>query len=340
MKFVKFMKGFSRRTKIILVSVLLLFGGFMYYRNSKANASVETAKVTKGTIKEEMVLSGTVSADEYAKLTFAGSGELTFMGVKEGQEVKKGEKLASLDTTILYQSYLQAQASLRRYQASLDSTYDTVQGHTTNESFAQIEARTIAETNKDNAYRAFVAAQENLSNATLKAPFDGVVSSITYPFTGINTFSTTPQIEILNPSTLYLDVSADQTEVIRLKVGQNVTIIFDSFPDKELSGKVDYVGLTPKAGEVGSVYSVKVTFVDLDGLNGIIKMGMTGDVKFTLSEKENVLQVPQKFIKSEKDGKYLYVGSKKNKVKIEVGIEGEDNAEIMGAIEEGDLIFN
>ena len=333
---------FKTRRRVLFFLIIITTGilGWRYFA-SKRNGEVETARVYKGTVREELILSGEIKAEMHASLNFLSSGELDYIGVSEGEQVKKGQVLARLDMTAANQTYLQAEADLRRYEASLDKTYDDVQGHEKDESFAQRETRTIAETNRDKAYRSYLIAQKNLGNSSLKAPFDGIVASITHPFSGINTTLTESQIEIVNPQTIYFEVSADQTEVNQISNGQKVAIILDSFPDQEYEGVVEFVGLTPKQGEVGAVYKVKVKFTNGNFDVTKFKIGMTGDAKFVLSQKENVLFVPPEFVNSDTTGKYLKVGDAKNKTFIETGLEGEEAIEIKSdKIKEGDIVYD
>lgn len=329
-----------RRTVITIIAVIAIVV-FLKFFVFKPKVEVKTANVEIGLVSEDLILSGQIEADEHANLSFQTSGELAYLGVKEGQEVKKGDVLAKLDTTVLYQSYLQAEADLRRYQATLNNTYDQLQGHDSDESYTQIETRTAAEVNKDKAYRAFVAAQKNLSNATLKAPFSGLISSVNYPFTGVNTIFSQPQIEIFNPKTVYFEVSADQTEVTKVAEGQKVKISLDSYSEQDLPGIVGFVGSTPKAGEVGAVYRIKVLFVSNMDDYRKFKVGMTGDASFVAKEVENVLYVPSEFIKADANGRYLLVGSPKNKVYVNVGLEGEERVEIIGDnVKVGDIVYD
>ncbi|KKR55648.1 MAG: hypothetical protein UT93_C0020G0006 [Candidatus Woesebacteria bacterium GW2011_GWF1_40_24] len=67
---------------------------------------------------------------------------------------------------------------------------------------------------------------------------------------------------------------------------------------------------------------------------------MTGDAKFILSQSENALYVPSRFVNADKDGKYVYLGSKENKVYIKTGVEGEENIEILEGVSEGDVLYD
>lgn len=336
------LRALFRNKKVVVIFLVAVTAvlGWRYFVDKK-NGDFETAQIQKGVVAQEIILSGDVQADEHAKLNFLSSGELDYIAVKEGDRVEKGDLLARLDTTTLYQAFLSAEADLRRYEASLDKTYDDVQGHDEDESFAQRETRTVAETNKDKAYRAFVIAQKNLANASLRAPFNGVITNITNPFTGYNMFSTESQIEILNPDTLYFDVSADQSEIIDIHEGQKVVIILDPFSDIQMRGEVAYISLTPVTGEAGAMYDVKVKLIENGSEISKLRVGMTGDAKFIISEKDEVLYVPPSFVNSDSDGKYVNKGKGNNKVYVVVGLESEDRVEIISdELKEGDTVYD
>lgn len=336
----KLKKTLTKRKKLLLaVGILLVV--FLIGRNLiiGKNKGLTKESVKRGTVAQEMVLSGEVKASQDAKLYFAMPGELVWLGVKEGDLVKKGQVLARLDTTNLYASSEMAISDLRLAQATLDRVYDQLKGHEKDESFSQIETRTMAEVSKDKAYRALTIAQKNLAKASLTAPFDGVISNIIFPFTGINLLNTNYLVQIINPKTFYFEVVADQTEVVDLKVGQKVGVKLDPF-DETVEGMVEYISLSPIEGEAGTTYRVKIKIDDWPFDLNKIKMGMTGDAKFTLSERQNVLYLPPKFINSDQKGKYVNLGRKDNKVYIETGIEGDDRVEVKGDINEGDVVYD
>jgi multidrug efflux pump subunit AcrA (membrane-fusion protein) len=139
---------------------------------------------------------------------------------------------------------------------------------------------------------------------------------------------------------MYLNVLADQTEVTKLSKDQKVIIIFDSFEDKEFEGKVANISFTPKVGETGSVYSVKVNFTNVDLAKSQFKIAMTADAKFVTSEKDNVIYLPNNFIKQDKTGSFVKIDKKGNKVYIKTGIESEDNTEIIGEVKEGQVVYD
>ena len=330
------------RKKLLAVIAVLIVGwiGYQRFVVFPRKAEIETARVEKGEVKEELVLSGEINADEYAKLSFPTSGQLAWVGVKEGDLVKKGQALSKLDTTTLNTTYQQAKATLREEEATVENIHDQVKGHSGDETFSQKDTRTAAEVAKDKAYEAYIAAEYNLRNAVLYSPFTGIITYLAHPFSGVNVLFSETQVEVINPNTIYFDVTADQNEVIDLSVGQKVAIILDSIPDEELEGEVVFVSYAPKAGEAGTVYKIKVKFVKDSFDITKYRIGMSGDAEFILDQKDEVFFAPPRFIKSDRNGKYVQLGGKNNKVYLETGLEGEDRIEIIGDVKEGDTLYD
>jgi len=331
-----------RKKKLLAFVLLIGVGGFLFWKFKIApkKVSFETATVEKGSVKEELILSGEVAADEYAKLTFPTSGEVSWVGVKEGDMVKRGEALTKLDTTVLNTTFQQARATLRAAEATVANIHDQVKDHTGDETYAQKDSRTSAETTKDRAYEAYVAAEYNLRNSTLTSPFAGIITFLAHTYSGVNVFSTETQVEVINPDTIYFDVTGDQNEVPDLFIGQKVNIVLDSIPDETFEGTVDFISYTPKAGEVGTAYEIKVKFTKDNFDIKKFRIGMSGDAKFVITEKDDVLYVPPKFINSDTKGKFVSLGRKNNKVYIETGVEGEERVEIKGNLKEGDILYD
>jgi len=329
------------RKKIVLVVLGLFAVGAIILTRTIAlrKSSSEAFSVQKGTVSEELILSGSVKADNYAQLTFQTSGKIAWVGVKQGDRVGKGQMLIKLDTIKLAADLQRAYSDLRSAQATLDKVHEDVKGHSKDETFTQRETRTTAEVDNDKAYDAVTKAQEDLRNATLFAPFTGIISYLAHSAPGINVLFSEAQIEIVDPETFYFQVTADQTEVTTISKGEKVKIVLDSFPEETHEGEVAFIGLTPKPGESGTVYEVRINF-DRKPDSTKIRVGMSGDSKFILSQKEDVLFAPPKFISSDSKGKYVKTGARKTKVYIETGLEGEDRTEIVSGVKEGETLYD
>jgi RND family efflux transporter MFP subunit len=336
---------FGKKTIILGIIAVILIGGVFYWQRSRARKNeVETAQIQKGTVKEELILSGEIQADEHVTLQFAASGLLNWVGVKEGDIVRKNQAIASLDSR-------QLKKNLEKYLNTYGKTRNTFeQTHDDNRNW---ELATNAE-ERERLGRIVANSQLDLDSAvldvelqdlalkfsTLTTPIAGIVTHVSNPFAGVNIIATQAKFEVVNPQTIFFSVVADQTEVTQIKEGEAVVVILDSFSEKTHVGRVKQVAYTPKEDDVSTVYEIKVEFENLDFSESAIRIGMTGDARFTLKQKDNALYVPTKFVNSDDQGKYLNLGKKNNKVYIETGLEGEDVIEIIGEIQEGATVYD
>lgn len=335
----KIFRFFRARRKLTIAILAIGFVIFLIFRSrANGNGATKEATVGRGTVEEQITLTGEVKATEYAILQFNSSGTVSWVGVKVGDTVKKGQALMKLDTVKLNSAYQIALSNLRAAEANLDEIRDDVKGNENDETFAQKNTRTAAETSKDKAYEAYVAAQKDLRDATLVAPFDGTVAIVNTESPGINVTATTPQVVVVNPETVYFEVSADQTEVSRFKVGDKAEIILDAFDRETVEGLVTSISVAPDTTESGTVYPIRISLPQ--SATSKYKIAMTGDANFVVSRVEDVLYVPSNFVNSDKEGQYLLVGDNKERKYIEVGIEGSETTEIRGDISEGSKVFD
>lgn len=339
--------NYFRSKKVWLVLVILALVGYGGYRwwQSRNSTEVVSAPVQKGSLKQELVLSGKIDADEKADLHFQSSGQLAWIGVKEGDYIEKNHAFAGLDIRQLKKTldkkmndYLISrwdfEQSNETYNAN-GQNYDKVVDLTDDE-------RRILEKSQYGLNKAILDVEiQNLAvkYATLTTPISGIFTHVGAKYPGMNVLYT-DTFTVVNLDSLFLDVSADQTEAVDLHIGQGVNIVLDAFEDQVLKGKVSWIGYTPKAGEVGTVYQVKVQFEDLDEeLKSKLRLGMTGDATFVTAERENTLYVPIQFLKTDSQGDYVLVGDDAHRVDVTSGIETDTEVEISGDVKEGDLVY-
>lgn len=310
---------------------------FIGYQIFKPKAGTAVGTIQKGEVKETLTLSGQIASDQDTMLQFQSSGKIAWVAVKEGQTVQKGQALMALDTIVLNSAYETALNNYRSTQATVDKIHDDVKDHSADESFAQKQIRTAAEVANDNAYEAVKMAQKNLTESTLISPVTGIVTMIANPTAGVNVTPGVPQVEVVNPVSIYLSVAADQTDVVNLKIGDVAQITLDAYPDSTVSGQITSIGVSPEPGQTGTVYEVKLTLTG-NPTQTNYKIGMTGDADFITSDKQDVLYVDPQFIKEDTKGKYLLVGTGKEKVYVVTGIESTNQVEVSGNIQAGQSV--
>ncbi len=122
------------------------------------------------------------------------------------------------------------------------------------------------------------AAQENLDNYELKAPFDGLVADVGVDL-GQQVGPETPAVSLIDPSQWIVETD-DLTEldVVKLADGQKVTMVPDALPDVSLTGTVQTISgaFTKQGGDI--VYRVRI-LVD-HPVDSRIRWGMTVEATF------------------------------------------------------------
>jgi membrane fusion protein, multidrug efflux system len=340
------MIGFFKRNIIkFIILIIVAVLGFVSYNVFFASKKVqkkEFTKVRKGTLSETLTISGKIEADEHVILRFQTSGRLAWVGVKEGDYVKKYQTLASLDKRELQK---QLEKDLNDYMATRwDYDETTKRGDWTDKFVTDNTMQRIFDKAQFTLNKSVLDVEiQNLTMeyANLFTPIEGIVTRISSPFAGVNITPASAEFEILNPKTVYFQALADQNEVVKLSEKLPGELTLDSFPDSTIPGTIKTISFTPKTGETGTVYTVKFTFTD-DNSSYKYKMGMTGDLSFVTKKKEDVLYLPIKYVKNENGKKYVTIqkNGKDDKKYVETGMETDNEIEITKGLSEGEAVYN
>jgi len=337
------MKFFKKRKALTIVIILVVVALGAYFIFKKPKTTTSTATVQRGDVVQTLTLSGELDSHQKADLAFQSSGLLTSVAVKQGQKVYQGQYLASLDTRA---QKLNLQKSLNLYSITrldFDQTNQDNKDYLENPDslYRDTVKRSLDKTQYtlDNSVIDVQSQDLSIKLASITSPIGGVVTAISNPITGVNVAAYQPQITIVNPSTVYLSVSADQTDIPNIKVGQQADIVFDAYPDQTVTGTISNIAFVPTAGEVGTVYAVEIDLTAYDNADLKYKIGMTADADFVVEQKKDVLYVEPQYIKEDANGKqYLLVGENKKIVYVQTGVEGDGRVEVTGDIQQGDII--
>jgi len=328
-----------------LVLIVLIIGFLIYRSQTSIKGKIETYKIKKEDLKEILSLSGKVEADEKVNLKFQTSGRLAWVGVKEGDMVKKYQTIATLDQRDLknrLNKYLNTFASARNtFEQTKDDNWNLQYDLSGS---IRKEAERVLQSNQYSLENSVLDVEyQNLSveYANLWTPIEGVVTHVSSPFPGVNITPTGAEFEIVNPKTLYFSVTAEQSDVIKVKEGMTGEIILDSYPDKTYKAKLYYVSFAPKDGETGTVYELRLNLDDkIKKLP--LKLGMTGDLDFVLREIMDVISVPSRFIKKDAKGNYVQITKNNSTEKryVKLGQEIDGKIEIKSGVISGETIYD
>ena len=323
---------------VILVVVLIVTWRIIVSANK--TTKVQITQVTRGELVESVSTSGNVKADQNSQLTFPSGGLIKWVGVTVGQKVVKGQAIAQLDTIPLNAAYQQALNNRRNTQANVDNIHDQLKNNDTTETFSQKATRTTAEVANDNAWDALQAATDNLRNASLYAPFAGVVDTAIPSSPGINVLPGAANYTIVNPDSVYFDAEVEETDLPSVNVGQAVNITLDAYPDSTFSGVVTNVGMVAYTSSTGgNAYHTRISLSDNTAMK--FKVGMGGDVEIIYNKIENTLIVPVSAVVTDTSD-YVWVvdAGRVKKTPVEIGGENNDEIEIKSGLSEGQSVVS
>lgn len=332
-----------------VISVILVVAVIILLSSNKKGIKVETVQVSRGDLVETISTSGTIKADQYSVLTFPTGGLISWVGVTPGQKVYKGQIIAKLDTVVLNAAYEQALNNYRSAQAAADSVLDSVKGHSTDETFVQKATRTAAEVNRDNAYNAVLAAQQNLRNATIYSPFSGIVDTVNPSSAGINAMAGSANYTVVNPATVYFDAEVEETDLPSLKVNQSVNLKLDVYPEEQFVGNLNVIGMVAFTSSTGgNAYHVRISLPKdqvasaTSSANYKFRVGMKGDADIILNTVPNVLKVSSTVIINDGENSFVWTVENGRAVKkqITVGGSSDSDTEIKSGLNEGQYVID
>jgi len=177
-------------------------------------------------------------------------------------------------------------------------------------------------------------ALANLDETIIKAPLNGTLTKKNFNV-GEQSSLSTPVLEIIGESTLQIEVDVPESDIANIKVGQLAEITLDAFSDEEVFlGTVSFIDPAETIIQDVVYYKIKV---QLDEQYDKIKPGMTANVKIVTAEKENILFVPFRAVKTKNGDKYVdvLINNMPEQKIVEVGLRGDEGIEILSGVEEG-----
>jgi HlyD family secretion protein len=191
-------------------------------------------------------------------------------------------------------------------------------------------------------------SQENLRNATIVSPMDGVVLSRDSEVgTAVSSIlvvgsSATLIMTIGDLNEVYVKGKADESDVGKLYLGQPARITVESFKDQKFEGRVTKI--SPMGVEKDNVTTFEVR-VSISNEKHILKAQMTANAEVILDEHKHVLAIPEGAIVYNKDkSTAVQIPDPTNekgfrKVAIATGISNGAKTEVLKGLTEGQQVI-
>jgi len=224
-----------------------------------------------------LTASGYVVARRKAAVASKGTGTLVFLGVEEGDRVKKGQIIARLDDSDVAATLQRSQENLRLAEADL---YDAKQnqarfGTLLKQGLVAQAEYDVAEARYKRVLATIEAArfgvkesQVAVDNMRIVAPFDGTVlkknadvGEIVAPLAGAAS-SKAAVVTIADMSSLEVDADVSEANITRVAPEQGCEITLDAYPQQRYPGYVSKI--VPTADRAKATVMVKIKFKEYD----------------------------------------------------------------------------
>ncbi|PVX49921.1 RND family efflux transporter MFP subunit [Balneicella halophila] len=300
------------------------------------NPIVTTFAVVDTLFEHKIQVQGNVDTKNNTMLFPEFSGVLTNLYVKKGQRVGKGQIIAKVDDGGLSQQLGQAEV-----QYDLAKTTFERQERLWDKKIGSEIQYLQSKANMEAAERAVNQLKSQLSKATIRAPFAGVVDDVPVKQGSVVLPGQTPIARLVNLNDMYVRADLAETYLGKIKVGTPVLVKFPAIGE-EISSKVRQVGnfINPQ----NRTFYIEI---DIPNKGGVIKPNLMAILEIADYSNENALIVPVNVVHEDSEGRsYVYTiknedGKKiASKVHVTKGFTQNDYVEITEGLEKDMIVIN
>jgi len=328
--------------KIVILVIVAL--AFSCAPQQNVEDQEESHAVTKTPVYVEAVkhekfqhfiqVSGSVEAEQDAMISPEINGQIRIIHVKEGDNVKKGKLLVSLNTSVIESNIAEVKTGLELAKKIFDKQQELWNQNIGSE-IQYLEAKNA----KESAENRLKTLQVQLEMARIKAPFTGVVEEI---FSKVGELAS-PGFQLLhlvNLSSIIIEAAVSETYISSLEVGDIVHLEFPSFPDLKLEAPIARLGnvINPQS----RTFKIELK---LQNPEKQLKPNILTRVKINDFSSDNAIVIPAIIIKQDVKGSYIYIAQEENnkiiarKRYVEEGPTYEDQTMILSGLESEDQVI-
>jgi len=331
---------------LLLTAYCLLFSWGCNKKDTKVeektyNVQLQTA--VKKALRPFIEATGTLNPNEEVFISAEVEGVLKSVRVDEGVHVSKGMLIAMIDDTDYNNEVKRDEALLRQAEATFANTKLEFQRKealfkeelVTKQQFDDVSTRlSLTEAEIDRVRAALSLAKQKLSKTRIHSPLACVVKEVKVS-TGDFVKNGTQLFVIIQPNPIKLRFAVPEKDVGKLKVGQDVILKVDAFPDREFKGKVSII--YPSLDEKTRTIMVEAL---VPNPNEVLKPGLYAKVILYTGEAKDTIVVPVTSLlyEAEKVRVFVVEGDRAKERNIKLGSKYGELMEIVEGIKEGEKV--
>lgn len=301
--------------------------------NRKATL-ITTTPVENTTFEHFVEVSGAVKSRKNILISAENFGSINHILAKEGDEVKKGQLILSMDTE-LYQKNLDQ--LLTEY--ALAKTMFEKQSNLWKQNIGTEVQYLQSKNRKETLENQIANVKTQISKSQIRAPFEGTIEEVLVK-EGEMAQMSSPLVRIVNHRDMYVKADMSESYIGQFKKGDQINIYFPSI-DKSIVSTISSVGQV--IDEKNRTFSVEA-LLPLSDFS--VKPNLLAIVKIKDFEKENASVIPTNLIQRDNNGEFVYVIESINeetvakKIKIDRGITYQNSTMVKNGLSGNELLVD
>ena len=342
-------KNFKKKKILGLIALSVLSVGGISFKLSQGNGSNKditdfTIAAESGSLPGLITASGELKANKSVNVSPKRQGILDEIFVEEGDQVNKGDLIAKMDFGDLEFRIDEIKANYETQKASyIRRKMLFKEGAISAEEYEEYKNRFLRSEAK------FKQIEVEEKETKIRAPFEGVITTryavpgaFVTPTTSASSSphggSTSSSIVELSQG-LEIVSKVPESDIGRIRAGQDATIRVDAFPDRRFKAVVKKI--SPRAIKNNNVTSFEVTLL-LTNKPENLRIGMTSDITFETGATKTSTLIPTVAIVTEQGKTGVLVIGDNNQPKfkkIELGTSSGSDTAIISGLEPGEKVF-
>lgn len=348
---------FRRRSFWIIAIVVLLAAvsarGFVKSRqaaaSTHASAQVEAPPlqflpsdllaVTPRDLRQTLSVTGSLRAINQAAVKARVAGEVREVLVREGEAVTAGQVLVRMDESDYRARQAQSEAALVAARGQLaiavkarDNNRALLErGFISKNAFDTAASQyDIALANVDAAAGALAVTKKALADTVVRAPIAGLVASRNVQ-PGEKVAVDGKLLDVVDLSKMEMEVAVPTSDILSIAPGQEVAVRVEGLA-QPMPARVARINPATQAGSRSIM-----AYLQLDNPQSLLRAGMFGEARLTLSKKSGVLAVPQSALQGTGESVFVYAieGDRLERRTVQTGLTGSDGDAVLVEITGG-----
>ena len=288
------------------ILVLLLGAYFMSSSDGDGTLEVSVMELGRKDLKSQVVADGVLKPETEVKLSSNNTTYITDIAVKEGDFVRKGDFLMSLDDRQQKAATAASKASVEATKVNLNNAeikrnrqeelykkglISDQEMENTNSSYAS------ALSSFNNAEARYIQDEDALSKLRLIAPQDGTITFIDGEIGDLaqgGMFNPSVLLKLSDLSKMEVYVNVNENDIADISINDAAIIEVDAYQDEKFKGvvkEVAYAATTSSGGSQQQVTNFEVKIQMLEVVDGM-RPGMSATVEIITEERSQVLAIP------------------------------------------------